>query len=371
MERKELFDIIKRWIADGGDKEEARQAANAVTPIAEKGSVQAQLLLGHYYYHLDCDNPRFITWFEKAADSGNEKAAGFLSDYYRYACDNTEQDKALGRKWHYRKIEILKKKADKGVATAAKALMNLYVYERPDDMEEKEGLASAIEWYDRWIDILRAKAESGNAKDKKKLADILYWEHAVPEEILFDIRDRHDEAAKIYKELADTAGDGLSYFNLGHTYSREENGLEQAFECYVKAAELGYTKACYNVATAYFDGEGVEKDWTKAFEWFKKGADSGDAFSMLKLAECHNRGIGCVKDHNAAMGLYTQLINRKTLKGSDAGIAEYELGNMYLKGLGVEQDLQKAYDCFKQAAAHYNRAAENALNNKKFRDFRR
>ena len=52
-------------------------------------------------------------------------------------------------------------------------------------------------------------------------------------------------------------------------------------------------------------------------------------------------------------------------------MAEYEIGNMYLKGLGVEVDLRKAYDYFKLAASHYNRAAENALNNKKFRDFQR
>lgn len=370
MERKELFDIIKRWIADGGDAEEAQQAADAVTPIAEKGNVQAQLLLGHYYYHLDCDNPRFIPWFEKAATNGNEKAAGFLSDYYRYVADDldAEEKKALGRKWHYRKIEILKKKADKGGATAAKALMNLYVYERPDDMTEKEGLATAIEWYDRRVDILRAKAENGNAKDKKKLADMLYWKNEVPEEILFDIRDRHGEAMELYKELTDTEGDGLSYYNLGHVYSREENGFEKAFECYLEAAELGHVAAYGDVASAYLDGEGVERDHAKAFEWFKKGADSGDCFSQMKLAECYKRGVGCEKDYTAAMELYQRMAARK---GNNTGNAEYELGNMYLKGLGVEQDLRKAYDYFKQAAAHYNRAAENALNNKKFRDFRR
>ena len=49
----------------------------------------------------------------------------------------------------------------------------------------------------------------------------------------------------------------------------------------------------------------------------------------------------------------------------------YELGDMYLKGLRVEADLQKAFDCFTKAARHGNRAAENALNSKKFRDFKR
>ena len=44
---------------------------------------------------------------------------------------------------------------------------------------------------------------------------------------------------------------------------------------------------------------------------------------------------------------------------------------MYLKGLGVEIDFQKAFDYFTKAAKHGNRAAGNALNSKKFRDFKK
>ncbi|MDE6854582.1 MAG: SEL1-like repeat protein [Muribaculaceae bacterium] len=44
---------------------------------------------------------------------------------------------------------------------------------------------------------------------------------------------------------------------------------------------------------------------------------------------------------------------------------------MYMKGLGVEADLRQAYDWFCLAADNGNPAAENALTNKKFRDFKR
>ena len=44
---------------------------------------------------------------------------------------------------------------------------------------------------------------------------------------------------------------------------------------------------------------------------------------------------------------------------------------MYLKGLGVEVNLQKAFDYFTKAAKLGNRAALNALNSKKFRDLKR
>lgn len=268
-------------------------------------------------------------------------------------------------------IDVLKKKADKGVVSATKSLMNLYVHDRPDDMTEKEGREAALMWYERLIDILRTKAEKGTAKDKKNLADTLYNDCDVPEEIVSYLPDRTDEATRLYEEVSTEKKDGASYIDLAHTYGREGNE-EKAFECYMKAAEMGYTEAYYNVANAYLNGEGVERDFGKAFEWFQKAVDSGDNYAKLKLAECYKRGAGCERNYAAAMALYQQVAGDKSLKRySFTDVAEYEIGNMYLKGLGVEIDLRKAYDYFKLAASHDNRAAENALNNKKFRDFER
>lgn len=376
MNSKELtehFRIIRQSVDDFDGLEQARQAVEAITPAAKQGNAQARYMLGMYYYTSYCeDSSRFLPWMEKAAEAGNLKAIKFLADYYRFICDDmdSEQRKALGRKWLYRMIDVLKKKADKGVVSATKSLMNLYVHDRPDDMTEKEGRDAALAWYERLIDILRTKAEKGTAKDKKNLADTLYNDCDVPEEIISYLPDRTDEATRLYEEVSTQKKDGASYIDLAHIYGREGNE-EKAFEYYMKAAEMGYTDAYYNVANAYLNGEGVEKDFGKAFEWFKKAVDSGDNYAKLKLAECYKRGAGCERNYAAAMALYQQIAGDKSLKRySFVDVAEYEIGNMYLKGLGVEVDLRKAYDYFKRAAAHDNRAAENALNNKKFRDFK-
>lgn len=92
----------------------------------------------------------------------------FLADYYRYLCDDMEpeQRKPLGLKWLYRMIEVLAKKADKGVVSAVKSLMNLYIHDRPYDMTEKEGRDAAVMWHERLIEILRAKAELRKKVDK-------------------------------------------------------------------------------------------------------------------------------------------------------------------------------------------------------------
>lgn len=373
-ELSEYFKVIKRSVDDFDDPEVARQAVEAITPVAEQDNVQAQYWLGRYYYTFYSeDSSRFLPWMEKAADDGNMKAIKFLADYYRFVCDDIEpeQRKPLGQEWLYRIIDVLKKKADKGVVSAVKSLMNLYVYDRPYDMTEKEGRESALVCYERLIEILRAKAEHGTARDKKNLADTLSYELGVPEEIVSYLPDRMGEATRLYEEISTEKKDGASYVDLAQTYSSEGNE-EKAFECYMRAAELGYTAAYYNVAYAYMNGEGVERDFDKAFEWLHKAAESGDTYAKLKLAECYKRGAGCERDYAAAMALYQQVAGEKSMKRySCVDVAEYEIGNMYLKGLGVEVDLHKAYDYFKRAASHDNRAAENALNNKKFRDLKR
>lgn len=377
MNSKELlkyFKIIKESVDDFDDPEQALSAVEAIIPAAEQGNAQAQYLLGMYYYTYHCEEPsRFLPWMERAAEAGNLKAIKFLADYYRFICDDmdSEQRKALGRKWLYRMIELLTKKAEKGVVSATKSLMNLYAHDRPDNMTEKEGREAALMWYERLIDILRTKAERGTAKDKKNLADTLSYDLGLPVEIVSYLPDRIDEATRLYEELSTEKKDGASYVDLAQTYRREGNE-EKAFECYTKAAEMGYTDAYYNVANAYLNGEGVERNFGKAFEWFQKAVDSGDIYAKLKLAECYKRGAGCQRDYASAMALYQQIVCDKSLRRySFVDVAEYEIGNMYLKGLGVEIDLRKAYDYFKLAASHDNRAAENALNNKKFRDFER
>lgn len=377
MNRKELsecFKIIKQSVDDFDAPDVARPAVEAITTAAEQGNAQAQYMLGKYCYRFYCeDSSRFLPWMEKAAEADNMKAIKFLADYYRFVCDDMdpEQSRPLGRKWLSRMIEVLKSKADKGVVSAAKSLMNLYVHDRPYDITEAEGREAALAWHERLIDILRTKAEKGTAKDKKNLADALYNGCYIPEEIVSYLPDRTDEATRLYEEISTEKKDGASYVDLAQTYS-SEGKEEKAFEYYVKAAEMGYTDAYYNVANAYLNGFGVERDFDKAFEWFRKAADSGDTYAKLKLAECYKRGAGCKKNYAAAMALYQQIADDRSLrKYSCADVAEYEIGNMYLKGLGVEVDLRKAYDYFKRAAAHDNRAAENALNNKKFRDFER
>lgn len=51
--------------------------------------------------------------------------------------------------------------------------------------------------------------------------------------------------------------------------------LEQAFECYSKAAKQGNARAQNNLGVCYTNGEGVVEDPAQAAEWYKRAASKG------------------------------------------------------------------------------------------------
>ncbi|MCM1330984.1 MAG: hypothetical protein NC248_00065 [Bacteroides sp.] len=378
------YKIIKKFIkcyAGQGDAEQARQAVETITPAAEHGDVEAQVLLGRYYswgYHNGCDNQKAIYWFEKAADNGNAEAAQFIMEIYRNDCPDgidAEQRKAFILKWHRRWFDILAAKANKGSANAAKDLMCQYVEDCPEDITAEEGIEIARKWYDRWIEILTAKANRGDSMDKWNLAEILLYGDYVPEELLDCFTDEDDErnlsqAIVLYKEVTADCHFLLkhkAYFRMGCAYN--DLGLwKKALACFKKAAKLNWHEAYAKIGDAYRYGNGIEKDEAQARKWYKKGADVGEIAAILKLAECYKDGIGGTQDYVKAMDNYLMLAERINGRGFERqyagiGTALYEIGNMYLNGLGVKPDLKKAIRYFTLAVKKCNNIqAENKLN---------
>ena len=382
--QSEYFKIIRQFIkchAGEGDAVAARQAVDAITPAAEQGDVGAQMLLGKYYswgYHSGCDNRKSIYWFEKAADNGNAEAAMLIMEIYRNDCPDGidgERRKVLISEWHRRWLDILSIKADKGSANAAKDLMCQYVEDCPEDIDPEDGLKIARKWYDRWIKLLTAKAESGDSMDKWNLAQILLYGDCVPEDLLDCFTDEDDErslsqAIVLYKEVTADCRFLMkpkAYFRMGCAYN-DLGRWEKALASFKKAAKLNWHEAYAKIGDAYRYGKGVEADDVAARRWYKKGADLGEITAMLRLAECYKNGIGGKQDYAKAREKYMELaerINGRGFKHQYAGIgtALYELGNMYLNGLGVQPDSKEAIRCFKLAVKKCNNAlAENKLN---------
>jgi uncharacterized protein len=122
----------------------------------------------------------------------------------------------------------------------------------------------------------------------------------------------------------------------------------------------------------YYDGKGVEKDHTKAFEWFLESGVQGnpnaqnrlgimylDQKNYEKASEWFTRSaeqgnsdawtnLGVMyeyeKNYTKALELYT-----RSAEQGDSG-AKYHLGMMYYKGNGVKKDYKIASEWFTKSA---------------------
>ena len=114
-------------------------------------------------------------------------------------------------------------------------------------------------------------------------------------------------------------------------------------------ANTSYTY--YMEGKKYRSGEGVEKDYVKAREYFEKSARKGNSYGHTYLAIMYANGEGVEKDYKKAAQYY----NYAVLKNNP--VAQRNLGLMYRIGQGVEKDYEKAKELFEKAAAQDNALA--------------
>ena len=165
-----------------------------------------------------------------------------------------------------------------------------------------------------------------------------------------------------------------AWYMMGLAY-QELFDYKKAFTCFKKAAAMNYDEAFAMVGDAYMDGLGVKQNPVMAFRWYRKGADMGEMNAMLRLVDCYKHGTGCKVNYPKAMEQYLHLAERTgrywNRYADGIGTALYEIGNMYLQGLGVPVDLKKAAKYFRLAAKKGNRNAESILNTEIFNNFKK
>lgn len=87
-----------------------------------------------------------------------------------------------------------------------------------------------------------------------------------------------------------SAGDSRAAYQLGRMYVTKsiDGGKNLAFQWFFRAANSGIPEAQHNLAVAYQDGYGVEKDEQLACLWFKQAAKQGLSESELALHGIQN-----------------------------------------------------------------------------------
>ena len=178
------------------------------------------------------------------------------------------------------------------------------------------------------------------------------------------------------------AGKGQPYamFRLGQCFEAGtgiEQNLTSAYNWYLKASSAKYDRAGkeaerikepgtvwdraikennpeaqHRLACCYYFGDsGLPKDLKKAFEWFKKSSDQGFVKATHNLGFCYLYGEGTEKNLELMKKCFFEAAKK------DFVPSICTVGELYQKGIGVEQNLTTAYYYYAKAAASQDEKA--------------
>ena len=125
-----------------------------------------------------------------------------------------------------------------------------------------------------------------------------------------------------------------------------------AISCFLLTALLARTSFADLDAgkSAYESG-----DYATALREFKPLAEQGDADAQFNLGFMYDKGLGVPQDDQEALKWY-----RKAAEQGNA-FAQFNLGVMYYQGRGVPQDYQEALKWYQKAAEQGNAFAQYNL----------
>lgn len=100
-----------------------------------------------------------------------------------------------------------------------------------------------------------------------------------------------------------------------------------------------------NMGIRYLLGRGVEQNNEKAFYYFTKAANQGDALAQNELAYMYAAGKGAQRDNEKALKWYQQAAKQGLAS------AQYNLALMYLNGLGTSPNQALGEQWLKESAS--------------------
>lgn len=307
------------------------------------------------------------------ADQGNDKDALFAMGIL--------SQQAQGKDAMDQSMEYYKKAADLGQLQAMNNYGFLLLSSGQEIEKTKEGLS-----------FIKKAAEGGLNAARRNMATIYLGGLGGEEKNV-------DAAEKLFSEAAN-AGDAQAQFELCKFYlgagGEAKTDDDKAWEWLNKASDGGNPDALATLGSVLFDGKkfgarqipadpkaavekfskladqnvpaglrtmgelyangtaGVEKDFTKAFEYFRKAAQGNDATAQLILAGYYDRGvdidpkdgkIDVAPNDAAALELY------RLAARNQVPLAFYNVGTFYEQGRSVDRDLEKAFVGYLQAAS--------------------
>lgn len=353
---------------------------------AIKGNAFAQYSLGILYSEgngvIKDYNKAFI-WFQKSAENDYVGAYYQLGRAY-YNGLGVDKDEENAFKWH--------KKAAENNLPASQYALSL-MYKNGEGCEEN--LVSAYYWVERAAEndyedayyvvgrsYLEGICVEVNYKkafhylSKGYLALDTNCIESLAEMYLKGLNVKKDvyTALELYNRALEF-GDRSIYFKVGKVYE-DEGLINQAISIYNQGHEEGNLKCTQRLGIMYYNGEGVEKDLEKAIEYMEIAAAKKEPHAMYVLAvayyrlnkfgdktsdiakallkEAYELGSPYAADYLACIML-NELKEGKDVNKNELLIyikfgvknelkeSIFKYGYIYEKGIGIEQNYEKAY----------------------------
>lgn len=339
MDLQDQFSLVEKHLNNTAtDIKGLEEAYRAIRAAAEQGNATAQYYMGHLHKGIipaEMDSVEAVKWFEKAAAQGHADACYYLGLSYESGI-GVEADDLMSLKYY-------QKAAGLGSARAQSKMGSVFFWDDYEQYGIKQDYASAAEWYQKAADQGYADAQfwlaviysNGKGVEQDCREAVRWFKKASEQGVdaagyqlgsIFEIgcgkvAQDHEMALQWYRKAADQGNFKArqAIKNLNIDYSNPESVLE--------AAEQQNTEAQYRLAMMYATGKGVEKNGEEAVKWFFRSAIGGNKKSQAFLAAYY--------EFAASQG------------DPDA---QYILGILHMKGLGVRQDPMEAFKWFKKAA---------------------
>lgn len=313
------------YYGDGIEKD-FKRSFECYLNAAEAGNISAQNDVAYAYEMgegVDKDITKAVEWYQTASENGNKYAMRNLANCYKKGIGVT-QDANLAFKW-------FKLAAENGNLTANNDLGLCYLEGHGTEKNESEAIKhftiSADNGNNKYAQFNLGKCYlngTGVKQDKAKAKELL--EKAA--------QQGHEEAKKLLFEFG---------------------GMSEKVQELLNKANGGDSNAQYDLASCYWNGDGVAVNLKEAFYWYKKSAEQGNYNGENALGNCYKWGQGVDQNYSLAMDWYLKAAKR------NHHYAQYSLGEMYEKGLGVKIDLETALGWYQAAAENNNTNAADKV----------
>ncbi|XP_077388528.1 death ligand signal enhancer isoform X2 [Festucalex cinctus] len=206
---------------------------------------------------------------------------------------------------------------------------------------------------------------------------------------MFEGEEKLAEAAQNLETVADSSVPVI--LNIIGLQNAKSGNDEEAFTCFLAAAQQGYSKALFNTGVCYEKGRGVGKDKEKASHYYRRAAVAGHKQAQYRCAKLLLTSSGFESEEKlniaisllekaAAAGLtkaqlcLASVYSREPMRDGSKSVHYLQmaaqssdntalllLGQCYESGFGVQQSMRTAIELYKRAAQAGNKQAELLL----------